>query len=132
MQTMNRVELAPLLSAWRTRNARNGITGVLLLKNADFMQYLEGPEPALTLLYAHICVDPRHTGIVELLRESVARREFPDWPMACFAVPTRHAIPRQPPDEAVRRLLDPHAAQMSAARSLIESFWDAGGPSAAP
>jgi hypothetical protein len=129
---LNRIDLAPLLSGWRARNARHGITGVMLFKDTDVMQYLEGPEPALTLLYAHICVDPRHTGIIELLRESVAHREFPDWPMACFAVPTHPALAHEPLDRAVRRLLDPQAARASAARHLIESFWHAGGPKALP
>lgn len=117
-----------LLSRWRAHNARHHITGLLLHKDGDFLQYLEGPEPELTLLYAHLCVDPRHHFVIELLREPIARREFADWPLACFSARSYRSAGLNPPDDALRRVLLPSGGWRSSARLLITTFWWAGRP----
>jgi hypothetical protein len=117
------LELMPLLAAWRVHNERVGITGVLLLKDGDMMQYLEGPEPALLMLLAHIVADQRHCGIVELLREPIRQREFADWPMACLRAPSDCDVVTAPTHDAVRQLLDPQARRRSTGRALLGAFW---------
>ncbi|NKI88906.1 hypothetical protein HBN54_001499 [Hymenobacter sp. 1B] len=46
------------------------------------MQVLEGPEPALSELYARIQADPRHYAVRTLAYGPIAERTFPDWRMA--------------------------------------------------
>ena len=41
---MTEDELAAILDVSRERNARDGITGLLLYSDGDFIQVLEGPE----------------------------------------------------------------------------------------
>lgn len=125
---LNPLQDTALLSRWRAHNARHDITGVLLHKDGDFLQYLEGPEPELTLLYAHIGADPRHTHLIELLREPIARREFANWPLACFSARSYRSADLNPPDDALRRVLLPSAGWRSSARLLITTFWWAGRP----
>ncbi len=44
-------ELADLLAVSRQNNARLGITGMLLYKDGNFMQVLEGEEAEVRTLY---------------------------------------------------------------------------------
>ena len=74
-------ELADLMRAAREHNAVADITGMLLYKDGNFMQLLEGPQASVQALFAKIAADPRHTGAITLLRESIADRAFADWSM---------------------------------------------------
>ena len=64
------------------RNARTGTTGLLLHKDGRFMQLLEGPTAAVKATFGRINKDPRHHGIIVLIKETGEHRHFPDWPMA--------------------------------------------------
>ena len=74
-------DLRALLAACRENNARLGVTGMLLYKDGNFMQVLEGDEEAVRGLYARIEDDPRHGGEIILHRGFVDERRFPDWSM---------------------------------------------------
>ncbi len=80
---LTEAELDHLLERSRTRNAREDVTGLLLYGDGNFMQYIEGPQPALNAIFASIKRDPLHRDIIELMNEPVAAREFPGWSMAC-------------------------------------------------
>jgi Sensors of blue-light using FAD len=120
------------LATWRTRNALSGLTGLLLRKNGDFLQYLEGPKPALTQLFARICSDPYHRGVIETLRELIAHREFPLWPMGYFKVPRFIGADQSPAYETHGPVLDTGQASRSSAQILISSFWHDGHVRPAP
>lgn len=81
VRLMEREELLELLSKSRANNERLGITGMLLYKDGNFMQALEGPEDKVKSLHARIDSDPRHKGLITLFTREVAEREFPDWSM---------------------------------------------------
>jgi hypothetical protein len=74
-------EVQKLLIECRNNNAKLGITGLLLVKDGNFMQILEGPENAVRELVSKIHKDPRHVGVITLLEELVDRSQFPDWTM---------------------------------------------------
>ncbi|WP_233255654.1 BLUF domain-containing protein [Naasia lichenicola] len=74
-------DVAALLEQSRRNNTRLGITGLLLLKDGQFMQALEGPEPAVRALVETISHDPRHTDFWTLAEEQTPRRQFPQWTM---------------------------------------------------
>lgn len=80
---MSEDELDALLTQAREKNARLGITGILLYHDGNFMQMLQGPQDAVRALYAAIEVDPRHHMVITLVDESGLPREFADWAMAC-------------------------------------------------
>ena len=75
------VEVFTEIAAYRTKNARLGITGVLLVSQGAFMQVLEGEEAAVRALYATIRADPRHGHVHTLAALTLPGREFPDWAM---------------------------------------------------
>jgi hypothetical protein len=73
--------LVVLLSQSREKNARLGITGMLLYKDGNFIHVLEGPNDAVEQMFTTICADDRHRGAICLLRRQIEEREFPDWAM---------------------------------------------------
>ena len=74
-------DLRALLATCRKNNAALGITGMLLYKDGNFMQVLEGDEGAVRGLYARIEADSRHRGEITLQEGFTEGRQFPDWSM---------------------------------------------------
>ena len=74
-------DLRVLLETCRKNNAELGVTGMLLYKDGNFMQVLEGDEGAVRGLYARIAADPRHGGEITLQQGFAEGRQFPDWSM---------------------------------------------------
>lgn len=74
--------LDELLETSRANNKRLDITGMLLYKDGDFMQALEGPDEDVLSLYEKIIRDERHTGSIKLLQRRIEQREFGGWAMA--------------------------------------------------
>ena len=81
VRLMSRDELLALLEQSRAKNAHLGITGLLLYRDGNFMQAIEGPVEAVNALHTTISGDPRHHGIITLLNTPVTERDFPDWSM---------------------------------------------------
>lgn len=80
-QHLSKDDLNELLAQCRENNARLGITGMLLYKEGNFMQALEGEEGAVRSLYAKIARDPRHRGEMILQQGITKERQFPGWSM---------------------------------------------------
>ena len=74
-------ELVHLLRACHRNNTKLGVTGMLLYKDGNFMQAIEGEEDVVRDLHAKIALDPRHRGMMTLLEGSVPERQFPDFSM---------------------------------------------------
>ena len=75
-------ELRDMLKESNARNKDAGITGMLLYKDGQFMQVLEGTLEAVTATFSRISRDPRHHGIMVLVKGAVQERRFPGWSMA--------------------------------------------------
>jgi hypothetical protein len=74
-------DLLELLARSRAKNARLGVTGILLYRRGAFLQVLEGPRDQVEALYATISDDPRHHAVDTVLDEERDERRFPDWTM---------------------------------------------------
>jgi hypothetical protein len=79
---LSEAELRNLLKQADERNTKTGTTGMLLYKDGRFMQMLEGPKSAVKATFGRISKDPRHYGIIVLLKETAEERHFPGLPMA--------------------------------------------------
>lgn len=80
-EPMREDELAALLEQSRERNARNGITGMLLFKDRRFIQLLEGQEEDVQKIFESIRRDERHYAVEVLWSRYAQYRDFPDWTM---------------------------------------------------
>lgn len=83
---MSSSELAQIIASSYTKNFRNNITSLLLVKQDTFFQVIEGPEAAVEFLFENICRDTRHWAVEPELEEFVSQRLFPRSPMIfhCF------------------------------------------------
>lgn len=125
-RALSRADLEGLLQRARTRNLREGITGVLLYAHGNFMQYLEGPAGGLARVYEIIKADSMHRGIIELRRAPVRVREFAGWSMAFRSLcafgesdPVELDAIFAPESEGWHR-------SASAAHVLLSGFWNKG------
>ena len=73
--------VARILMASRTNNAKSDIVGGLYYGDDRFFQYLEGEEGAVRALYDRIAGDSRHRNVVTLLEEPLQARTFANWSM---------------------------------------------------
>lgn len=71
-------------------NVYAGVTGLLLFDGMTFLQYLEGPDDGMHVVYARIMQSKNHVSLVELGRAEPPHRLFSQWSMQ-FAV-TRHDL----------------------------------------
>ena len=90
-----RADLLALLAKAREKNHRLGITGLLLYKDGDFIQLLEGERAAVREVFGAIKADPRHSGVIVLLEGEAEGRLFADWSMGFrdLADPEVRAMP---------------------------------------
>lgn len=79
-------ELEDLLTIARKNNAAIDVTGMLLYTDRSFFQILEGESETVMQLYAHIAKDKRHSQVVIIIKEPLARRAFGEWSMGYAAV----------------------------------------------
>ena len=75
------VELGRVLRVSRSRNRRDGITGMLIYSDILVLQILEGPEENVRACYNRIRLDPRHSSIDVIDERRVDDRAFSDWTM---------------------------------------------------
>jgi hypothetical protein len=73
--------LLDLLAQARKANQAEGITGMLLYKDGNWLQVLEGPTEAVTLMFSRIRRDSRHQDVTTVLEEPVSARLFDQWSM---------------------------------------------------
>ena len=95
LQLFTKPELQALLEKARQNNAKLSVTGMLLYKDGNFMQALEGDKEVVTKLAGTIERDPRHKGVLILLRGTSEDRLFPDWSMG-FRDLTEQSLAKTP------------------------------------
>jgi hypothetical protein len=75
-------DIADILDVARGRNAKEGITGLLLHIDGVYAQVLEGPAEAVSRVMESIESDRRHSDMVIVSDDMVDQRRFNDWSMA--------------------------------------------------
>ena len=119
-------QIDALLDRAQIQNSRAALTGVLLFDGGCFMQYVEGPAAAIGRLYPRIRSSALHSGIVELLREPILRREFPEWSMAFRSANAFGMSHPAPHLDLLEPAADAVAEPPSVARAILTKFWHRG------
>jgi hypothetical protein len=109
-------QILDIVARARRRNALDGVTGVLLYCDGNFMQYIEGEEETVVETFARIRASDSHYQINELMNQPILEREFGDWAMG-FSRPTPEAFV----ELAAARWKG--TAQTGPGASLLRSFW---------
>jgi hypothetical protein len=75
-------DIEDILASSQRKNAGVGVTGLLCHHEGSFLQFLEGPGPAVDATFERISVDRRHRSVLPLYREPRSERLFAHWTMA--------------------------------------------------
>lgn len=81
-QVLRDKDIEDMLFQIREKNKRLAITGVLLLLQGRFVQYIEGHAPEIDKVYHSIENDSRHNELILLDSGNIEARQFKDWSMA--------------------------------------------------
>jgi hypothetical protein len=81
VELFSEAQLTELLKKSRQNNSAAGVTGLLLYKEGNFMQLLEGAQEAVEETLLRIERDPRHRNILKLLQQECEERSFGEWSM---------------------------------------------------
>ncbi len=65
---------------------RLGLTGMLLYRDGQFLQVLEGPDEVVRARYEVIAADVRHRDVHKLMESQTTERQFPEWTMGFRAM----------------------------------------------
>ena len=85
-ELMTGEKLLQIVETSQQNNSRGGITGLLVYGGGMFLQWLEGPRPAVEALMATLSTDPRHETIVRLqVLDGLKERLYPSWVMRSVA-----------------------------------------------
>lgn len=79
---MSRKSIEEFLFQVREKNKHLAITGILLLIQGKFVQYIEGPANEIDKVYGSISKDKRHTEMILLDSGDLKKRQFEGWSMA--------------------------------------------------
>ncbi|WP_406682936.1 BLUF domain-containing protein [Seonamhaeicola sp. MEBiC1930] len=63
----------------KANNHKYNITGVLIYKNQNFLQVLEGDEKAVNTTFEKIRFDRRHRNVFEVINTTIDERIFQDY-----------------------------------------------------
>jgi hypothetical protein len=80
---MSPTELRELLEQSRSYNREHGITGLLIYRDREFLQFIEGEQAELQSLFQRIERDPRHQQVYPIWDGPIAARTCGDWAMGC-------------------------------------------------
>lgn len=101
--------LPALVDHWQESNRAGAITGSLIFTGMMFAQYIEGPQPALSILQHAITADERHADVKTVDEGSSERRIFEQWTLAYSG----HAVPFD------RLVLQAHDSSPMVGRTLL-------------
>ena len=68
------------------KNEPNGLTGMLIYCEGNFVQVLEGEPEVVEAIYARILNDLRHKEIIEVSHQSIDQRSLGHWSMGFRAI----------------------------------------------
>ena len=75
-------DILQILRSSQRNNTRRQVTGMLLYKDGNFLQVLEGEAGQLNSLMQYIEQDERHRCVITLVNKQITERQFPNWSMA--------------------------------------------------
>ena len=115
-------DIVNILIASREKNENRAITGMLLYKDGNVLQILEGDESQVIQLFEIIKKDERHRGIIKLYQKSIEARDFPEWTMGFHHLSAEDARQLVGFSEIFDPAFDMRAIKPSTAAELLKSF----------
>jgi len=83
LKMFSKRNLLDLLHDARAFNTIDNITGILMHREGNFLQVVEGDSENIENLITRLLIDPRHNNVQIISDSSVSRRLFKNWAMGC-------------------------------------------------
>lgn len=117
-----------IVAAATQNNPELGVTGLLIWRDHQFFQVLEGPELAVDILLRHIREDDRHSNLTVIYRKQITKRKFGDWSMGRVSASAKSSEDTRVLEAVLEDPLPYWETSDSRISDLIESFrrglWD--------
>ena len=123
VRLLSHEEIEYLLRRARERNKEYGVTGILLYIGGNFMQYIEGPQDNLDIIYKIIQEDELHSGLILVSREAIESRQFGDWDMAYQTRDVEGYVGSPGERKLIEMILEMPGNNPSTAQIVLHSFW---------
>lgn len=114
---LGQAEILDILRKSQAKNQRQKISGILLYRHGEFLQFIEGPASAVNELFETISKDPRHHDLVLIDKRDAESLVMPTWAMGYFSPeldPTEIKdafLLREPGARSICELLPEHVGQ---------------------
>lgn len=115
-------DIADILVRSRQNNQRLGITGLLVYRDGNVLQFLEGEQEAVRALFGHISKDPRHRRVIQLYERVILERDFPEWTMGFTDLEGDHLQFLEGYDAVLEKDFDLSCLSSASAQKLIRLF----------
>lgn len=111
---MDEKQLLEIHGAARDFNVLDKVTGLLIFNGTHFLQWIEGPTPAVDELVERLRRDPRHSGFEVRDERFADQRLFGSWSMELVRVRSRYlqaqediarALPGNLPEHVRERIM---------------------------
>jgi hypothetical protein len=76
----------------KSNNTKNNITGILVYKNNNFLQVLEGHTETVDSVFDKIRMDQRHQNIFKIINTSIDERFFEEYEFGFTVVSDKNAV----------------------------------------
>jgi len=116
-------DLKRLLEISRRNNKPRGITGLLLYRAGQFLQYLEGPQDVVKATYEHVKKDKRHYSVRLVNTGRLEQRIFPEWWMGYKSLAGIRAANTEGYSECLQSNFRP-SSEGDPAERLTKLFYD--------
>lgn len=74
-------DIQQIVASAKRNNNRSELSGLLCFNRKYFLQVLEGSRSKVNATYRHIMKDTRHTEVILISYQEIAKREFEQWHM---------------------------------------------------
>ena len=115
-------EILEILRVARHKNEHLCITGLLLYREGNFLQVLEGPASSVDAVLDTIERDSRHHGMIVLSHSNIEERQFSDWRMAFRAISKKGAAEKGYSPFVEADYADEESEQAQLAYRLLRRF----------
>ncbi|MBJ6367826.1 BLUF domain-containing protein [Snuella sedimenti] len=112
--------LLNLYNKAKTNNLKHNITGILIYKNGNFLQVLEGEQEMVDNTFKRISLDSRHKNIIKVINTTVEQRIFEDYNFGFTTIDNRNELNNL--NDYLEWLKDADSKSANKVIAMVENF----------
>lgn len=81
-EILNKEEVEQLLAEARSKQALNGLTGIIIFSDGNVLMLVEGEKDVVQAQFTGILRSPKHHSVMKIADMAIPHRYFEDYPLA--------------------------------------------------